>query len=318
MQEQKQVFFHILAASAASGRIAHQPLLTLQHNKRGQSHTLSSLQVMTGGMCMRREKRYEDLTFTDDFMFCRVLENNPDLCRELVELILDRPIGEIHGLQKQHVTDLAYDVRGVRFDVHFQDESEKIYSVEMQAYNEKNLAKRFRFYSSAMDQEQLDKGCSFGQLQDTYVIFICTYNIASQYNLAKYTFERVCMENMAYRLEDGTHLIVVCAENEDTAISDKLRNFLRYIAGSMTPDGFTSRLEKAVDIGRISKEWRREYMLMVEYLNEAKAEGKKEGREQINELNNLLVKDNRSDDLTRSIVDRDYQQKLLQEYGLTN
>lgn len=25
-------------------------------------------------------KKYEELTFTDDFMFCKVMQNNPDLC----------------------------------------------------------------------------------------------------------------------------------------------------------------------------------------------------------------------------------------------
>ena len=35
------------------------------------------------------EKQYEDLTFTDDFMFCKVLENDEELSKELLELILD-------------------------------------------------------------------------------------------------------------------------------------------------------------------------------------------------------------------------------------
>ena len=33
-------------------------------------------------------KKYQDLTFTDDFMFCQVLENDDDLCKRLVELLL--------------------------------------------------------------------------------------------------------------------------------------------------------------------------------------------------------------------------------------
>ena len=28
-------------------------------------------------------KKYEELTFTDDFMFCKVMQNNPDLCKHL-------------------------------------------------------------------------------------------------------------------------------------------------------------------------------------------------------------------------------------------
>ena len=38
-------------------------------------------------------KRYEELSFTDDFMFCKILELHPELCRELLELILGRSVG---------------------------------------------------------------------------------------------------------------------------------------------------------------------------------------------------------------------------------
>lgn len=30
-------------------------------------------------------KKYEELTFTDDFMFCKVMQNNPDLCKHLID-----------------------------------------------------------------------------------------------------------------------------------------------------------------------------------------------------------------------------------------
>lgn len=31
---------------------------------------------------------YSELKFTNNFIFCKVLENNLDLCKELLELIL--------------------------------------------------------------------------------------------------------------------------------------------------------------------------------------------------------------------------------------
>ena len=46
-------------------------------------------------MSVRTIKRYEDLTFTDDFMFCKVLQSNPELCKEVTELILGKKIGGI-------------------------------------------------------------------------------------------------------------------------------------------------------------------------------------------------------------------------------
>ena len=40
-------------------------------------------------------KKYEELTFHDDFMFCKVLETHQDLCRKLLELALGRKLGDL-------------------------------------------------------------------------------------------------------------------------------------------------------------------------------------------------------------------------------
>ena len=34
-------------------------------------------------------KPVEELEFTDDFMFCTVLEENKELCKEIIELLLN-------------------------------------------------------------------------------------------------------------------------------------------------------------------------------------------------------------------------------------
>ena len=40
-------------------------------------------------------KRYEELDFTDDFIFCKIMYNNEPLCRELLEVILGKKIRKI-------------------------------------------------------------------------------------------------------------------------------------------------------------------------------------------------------------------------------
>ena len=40
-------------------------------------------------------KKYDELTFADDFMFCHILVENEDLCRELTEMITGRKVREI-------------------------------------------------------------------------------------------------------------------------------------------------------------------------------------------------------------------------------
>ena len=79
-----------------------------------------------------RKKPYNELTFTDDFMFCRVLRNNEDLCRRLVELLLDVKVDRIVLRDSQHSIERDSDSRGVRFDVYLKDEDGTVFDLEMQ------------------------------------------------------------------------------------------------------------------------------------------------------------------------------------------
>ena len=61
-------------------------------------------------------KRFEDLTFTDDFMFCKVMQN-PDLCKRLIEMILSDTIGKITYISIQHNINTYEQAKSIRFDV---------------------------------------------------------------------------------------------------------------------------------------------------------------------------------------------------------
>ena len=68
-------------------------------------------------------KKYEELTFHDDFMFCRILEDKPALCRELLELILDHKVGELTGVNPQKLRNLWLENPQIELG----DETEKIF-----------------------------------------------------------------------------------------------------------------------------------------------------------------------------------------------
>ena len=109
-------------------------------------------------------KKYEELTFSDDFMFCKILENNLELCKELLELILDIKIKKIQPVESQKAVDMTYDGKGVRFDVYTQDEENTIYDVEMQNVTKKNLPKRTRYYQGMIDLNLIEKGADYSEL----------------------------------------------------------------------------------------------------------------------------------------------------------
>ena len=54
-------------------------------------------------------KKYEELTFADDFMFCKVLTDRPDLCQEMVEIITGRKVREVRNLVPQRSQKEYYD-----------------------------------------------------------------------------------------------------------------------------------------------------------------------------------------------------------------
>ena len=122
-------------------------------------------------------KKYEELTFSDDFMFCKVLQNDPALCRELLELILDKEIGDIVTVNRQYPIEITADRRGIRFDVYAKDDHSIIYDIEMQNALRDDLAKRSRYVQGLMDLEAMERGAHFRELSASYVIFICRFNI---------------------------------------------------------------------------------------------------------------------------------------------
>lgn len=82
---------------------------------------------------------YRELKFSDDFMFCKVLQNEPELCKELVELIIDRKIGRIITDESQQSIKITADGKGVRLDVYLEDDKDTVYDIEMQTANPSNL-----------------------------------------------------------------------------------------------------------------------------------------------------------------------------------
>ena len=54
---------------------------------------------------------YNELKFTDNFIFCKVLENNLELSRQLLELILKVKIKKVIFADKEKVLDIRYPMQ---------------------------------------------------------------------------------------------------------------------------------------------------------------------------------------------------------------
>ena len=219
-------------------------------------------------------KRFEDLTLQDDFMFCKVMQN-PDLCKRLIEMILADTIGKITYISIQHNLKNYEQVKSVRFDVLVQTENGKFYDIEMQVSNEKNIPKRMRFYQSAIDISFLDKGNSYNNLNDSFIIFICTFDAIGK-NRPIYTFENICIEDKNISLQDGTKKVIINSEAFENTEDKELKEFLEYLKTGKAKSKFTREIEVMIQTIKQNEQARQEYRLMSTFEMDIKDSVKRE------------------------------------------
>jgi len=203
----------------------------------------------------------EKLTIKDNFIFGKTMEVNSDLCRRLIEQILNIKIKSISYPEREKTIDARIDSKGIRLDVYVEDDANRSFDIEIQLTDNDDLAKRMRYYHSLIDLDKLHKGKSvkYKSLGESYVIFICTFDVFG-YGYQLYDFEIVCKRNAEIKLNDMTHRIFLCTEGNDEEISDEVRNFLDYVAGRGIKSDFIKELDEAVQKVKESKEWRLSYM----------------------------------------------------------
>ena len=75
-------------------------------------------------------KPFEELTFADDFMFCKVMEHE-SLCRPFLEMLFSAQIDKITYLSSQNTVTTNSGAKTVRLDVLVKDEDGTSYDIEM-------------------------------------------------------------------------------------------------------------------------------------------------------------------------------------------
>ena len=201
---------------------------------------------------------------------------NPKLCKKLIEMILSNTIGKIAYISIQHNINTYEQAKSVRFDVLVQTESGKFYDVEMQVSNEKNIPKRMRFYQAAIDISFLDKGNFYNDLNDSFIIFICTFDAIGK-NKPIYTFENLCIEDKNTPLQDGTRKVIMNAEAFNNTKNKELKEFLEYLKTGKATNEFTRRIEEVIQTIKQNEHARQEYRLMSTFEMDARYKGFSEG-----------------------------------------
>ena len=231
-----------------------------------------------------RQKKLQDLTIKDNFMFGAVM-TDPENCRLFLERALGFPISRV-TVSKEKSIVYHPEYKGIRLDVYAQDDHNTHYNVEMQMLKHPALGKRSRYYHSQIDMELLLSGMDYEELPDTYVIFICNFDPFHKKKYC-YTFDSVCREDGAISSEEGRHTIFLstCGENEED-ISEPLLKFLKFVKANLKEstedfgDDYIQRLQDTIWQIKSEREMEERYMILEQMLKDERREGRNEVRRQ--------------------------------------
>ena len=231
---------------------------------------------------MAHIRTWEELTIQDNFLFQKVMQNKR-ICKRLIEEILQIKIKKIAYPISEKSIDIRTNSKSVRLDVYVQDDKDTIYNIEMQTTNPKSsqmeseLPKRTRYYQAMIDMDLVGKGKTYDELNQTYIIFICTFDPFGQDRYA-YTFRNICAEDTKIELADQTTKLFLNAKGSKGDVTEHTKAFLQYVNGLPTEDRFTKMIDEEVIRTKKEEKWRREYMTLEMELQKIKKEGIEQGR----------------------------------------
>ena len=227
-------------------------------------------------MSLTPQEKWERATIANNFIFYKVMRNNPDVCKELLEILLEFKIERIE-MSQEEVVDIDFASKGIRMDVYARDaDGLKAYNIEIQTTDTGELPERARYYQGVMDVDLLKSGQQYKELKTTYIIFICLDDVFKK-GLAKYTFENLCLEDGKTKLNDRTQKVFYICKNYDKLLDARQKAFLRMVTQNSSSDDFTQRVGGLVENAKRNTQWRQQFMEWDREMACMRAKGREEG-----------------------------------------
>lgn len=252
-----------------------------------------------------------ELEFSDWPMF-DLLMTNEELCRELLEVVLNAPVSNIEYIIAENDIRPTLTNHGVRLDAYVKTENE-VCNIEMQTVKRAKLGRRLRFHQGAMDTLALRRGEHYGNLPPCYIVFICLHDPFNA-GLPVYTLNVKCQENTSVKTDHGFTWIVLAAPAWDRLPPGRLRNLLHYIStGEAGDDRFATKLAAAVRAANGDEAWRKEKMALLTFEEDMEIQRRmlEEDREDFEIQKRILEEDRGDFEIQKRTLEE--QQRALEE-----
>lgn len=264
---------------------------------------------------------------SNSLIFTKVMSDNKDLCIKVVERVLGFEVQDIEYVHAEHMLPSIKN-RSVQLDV-IVKATGKIVNLEMQTYDAGDLARRMRVHRSLMDATQIAKGEAFEEIDDNYVVFICTFDLFRE-GRARYTFRTMCEESTDVGLCDGAISYVYNAAGNLSEVEEPIAELLQYVLTNDVggSDDLVQDLARAVEVACESEElkmgihtWEQEMRDRYNYgvrigREEGLQEGFEKGAARMNALFAAMIAAGvPADDIVTTIAESDVE-SLCERYGV--
>lgn len=261
-------------------------------------------------------KPWNELTFTDDYMFKLVMSKHPKFIKKLLEIILQVKVRDIRFHETEKTFKESYDGHGIRFDLYVEDSDNTMYDIEMQIgyYNSNDLAKRMRFYQGIFDVDSLKAGQRYTLLKKSIIIFLCPFKFLNG-ERSLYTFNTYCQQDKSLLLPDETTKIVVSsAGNRTTDTPKALIPILDYMNGKSANSNFTKAIDDAIKEEKNIETERMSYMTYEMKLREFTQAGYHQGMQngRLESINTLIKNTHWSAEKAMNSISR--EKSMQKEY----
>ena len=171
----------------------------------------------------RRVERVRNLTLMSD-VFMSVALNDIPACQYVLRILTGIKTLKVKEVRTQAKISKTAS-RDAVLDVLAEDETGRLYDLEIQQLDTVDHARRTRFYSAMIDSSYLEKGKTYSDLPEVYVIYVSETDLwkagYTTYELEK----KFRKSNVSY--DDGQHVLYINAAVNDGSETAKLMDYFK-------------------------------------------------------------------------------------------
>ena len=170
----------------------------------------------------RKKKLVQNLNVMDDDFFQKVMEES-EVCEEMLQTILqDKNLRVVESQPQKFLRNCGR--RSVQLDLLCKSSDDRYFNVEVQKSDRDDHQRRVRYNGSNLDTFVTEKGISFREIPEVYVIYLAKFDIFHG-NCSVYHIDRVVRETGEV-VDNGFHEIYTNAGQDDGSQIAKLMQYM--------------------------------------------------------------------------------------------